>query len=254
VPANHYSVPIARLVISFSVLLMAGTLLTLPLYHFDCRRFIKTKLFIKIIFWVPIFLVFVGLLYMNNTVRLVVLVILLGLAFSELLRVIRQGKAGRGMTPITYFILFGVALMHFYIIGVVYNPQAVNLLITICFASVLSDVTAFFMGNYLGKHKLPSVFNKGKSWEGVVGQVIGALIGVALVNAYVVHVPTLLLFLPIGIGGAVGDLANSYVKRVVGIKDWSNNIPGHGGYLDRLSSLVGSAVFTLYYLKLFGIT
>jgi len=190
---------------------------------------------------------------MSNTTRLAVWVILLGLALHELLGVIQQRKAGKTTPPVIFYILFGIALLHFYIMGIVYSRQFVNLLITICFASVLSDVTAFFMGNYLGKHKLPALFNKNKSWEGVAGQIIGAFIGVVLVNVYVVHIPTLLLFLPIGIGAAVGDLANSYVKRFLDIKDWSNNIPGHGGYLDRLSSLVGSALFTFYYLKLFGI-
>ena len=237
----------------FSILLVAGILLTLPLYHLDYRRFMKSKLFIKIVFWVPIFLIFVSLLYMSNATRLVVWVVLLALALRELLGIIRQRQVGRNAIPVIFYTLFSIALLHFYLIGVIYSRQFVNLLITICFASVLSDVTAFFMGNYLGKHKLPALFNKNKSWEGVAGQIIGAFIGVVLVNTYIVRIPTLLLFLPIGVGAAVGDLANSYVKRFLSIKDWSNSIPGHGGYLDRLSSLAGSALLTFYYLRLFGI-
>lgn len=247
---SHYPVPLASLVILFSILLIVGILLTLPLYNFDYRKFLQSKLFIKIIFWIPIFLIFVSLLYMSNIAHLIVLIFLLGLALSELIQVMQLKKYGQSSKLISYYILFGAALMHFYIIGADYRTQIVNLLITICFASVLADVTAFFVGNYLGKHKLPAIFNKNKSWEGVLGQVIGALIGVALVNVYVVRVSSLWLFLPIGIGSAVGDLANSYIKRLIDIKDWSNNIPGHGGYLDRLSSLVGSAVFTFYFLKI----
>lgn len=251
-PVNHYSVPIASLTALFAVLLIAGILLTLPLYRFDYRRFIKTRLFIKIIFWIPIFTVFTGLLYMNNTARLAVWIILLLAALSEFSRTARQKKTIRGLVPVAYFSLFGIALMHFYVIGVAYKPQTVGLLITIGFASVISDVAAFFMGNYLGRHKLPAAFNKSKSWEGVAGQLIGAWAGVVLVNAYVVPAPVL-LFLPIGFGAAAGDLANSYVKRSANIKDWSDNIPGHGGYLDRLSSLAGSAAFTFYFVKLTGI-
>jgi phosphatidate cytidylyltransferase len=246
---NHSLVPLARLVTLFSVLLAAGMLLTLPLYRFDYRRFIKSKLFIKIIFWIPIFIIFVSLLYASNSVRLVVLLVLLGVALGELIRVLQRQKASLSI-PLVYFLGFGIALMHFYAIGITYRAQAVNLLITICFASVLADVTAFFMGNYIGKHKLPTMLNKNKSWEGVAGQLIGAFIGVLLVNAFIVPVSPFLLFLPIGIGSAAGDLANSYVKRLVNTKDWSNNIPGHGGYLDRLSSLAGAAVLTFYFLKL----
>ena len=200
------------------------------------------------------FLAFTGFLYISNLARLVVLLILLGLAFSELLQVIRRRKHGQNSTALTvYFVLFGAAFLHIYVIGTAYKPQAVSLLITLCFTTVLADVTAFFMGNYLGKHKLPAALNDRKSWEGAMGQVAGALLGVVLVNAYVIHVPSLWLFLPIGAGSAAGDLANSYVKRLAGIKDWSDNIPGHGGYLDRFSSLAGSAVFMLCYLKLTGL-
>lgn len=227
-------------------------MLTLPLYKFDWRRFIKSKLFIKIMFWIPIFLVLVGLLYSNNSIRLAVLFIFLGLTYNELFIVMKRRKTKR-VLMITYFVLFAFALMNFYFINSSSSPeQFIKLLITICFASVLADVTAFFMGNYLGRHKLPPELNDRKSWEGVAGQVIGALLGVLLVNAFIVPVSPLTLFLPIGIGSAIGDLANSYVKRRVDIKDWSNNIPGHGGFLDRLSSLAGSALFTFYFLRLTG--
>jgi phosphatidate cytidylyltransferase len=251
--SSSASVPLAHLIVLFCVLLVAGTLLTLPLYDFDYRRFIKTKLFIKIIFWIPIFLVFVGLLYMSNTARLLVWVLLLVLALGELLKIIRYSKTSNLVVPIIFYVAFSFALLHFFILGVVYKRQFVDLLITICFASVLSDVTAFFTGNYLGEHKLPAVFNKNKSWEGVAGQILGSLIGVVLVNKFVIQTPIMFIFLPIGIGAAVGDLANSYIKRFLDIKDWSNNIPGHGGYIDRLSSLAGSALLMFYFVKLFHI-
>ncbi len=247
---SHLSVPLVRLTVLAVFLLGAGSLICLPLYHFDFSRFIRSRLFVKIALWVPIFLVFVSLLYLSNTVRAVVWLVLLFISLSEFIRVMQNLKKKRGTIPTTYFILFGVALLHFPLIGFTYKQQAIKLLITICLASVVADVMAFFMGNYVGQHKLPASLNQRKSWEGVAGQIIGALIGVLLVNAFVLHVSSLLIFVPIGVGSAVGDLANSYIKRLVGIQDWSNNIPGHGGYLDRLSSLAGSALFTFYFLKL----
>lgn len=251
--SNHSSVPLAHLIKLFCALFIAGILLTLPLYQFDFRKFVRTKLFIKIVFWVPIFIVFVVLLYLNNAARLCILLILVSLTFTELLRALRHTSLDKRITPIIFYLFLSIAQLHFYILGVVYKNQLIELLIIICFASVLSDVTAFFMGNYVGKHKLPAVFNNKKSWEGVAGQILGALGGVLLVDKYIVHVSIVWIFLPIGLGAAVGDLANSHVKHLLAIKDWSNSIPGHGGYIDRLSSLVGSALFTFYFLKLFHV-
>lgn len=250
--ASYPFVPLARLVVTFLLLLIGGILLAIPLYHYDYYKFIRSTLFVKIMFWIPIFLLFVAFLYLSNPSRFVFLLLLLAFCLSELRAVLKKQRPALAKILIIYFIVFAAALMHFFILGIVYPPQATSLLIIICFASVLSDVTAFFMGNYLGRHKLPAVLNNSKSWEGVLGQVLGAFIGVWLVHTLIVNLP-LQLFIPIGVGSAVGDLCNSYIKRLVGIKDWSNKIPGHGGYLDRLASLAGSVLFAFYYLKLSGI-
>ncbi len=245
------TVPLGHLIILFCVLLFLGISLTLPLFRFNYRKFLCSSLFIKIIFWIPIFLVFLGILYARNSVRFGALIVLMVAAFSEFVIVIQRQKTRLLLT--LYFLIFAIALTHFYFIGAAYETKFINLLVTICFATVLSDVTAFFFGNYLGVHKLPALLNKNKSWEGVFGQLVGALLGVLLVNAFVTPVVSIGLFLPLGIGGALGDLANSYAKRKANIKDWSSAIPGHGGFIDRLSSLAGSAVLVFYFLKLTGI-
>jgi len=241
------TIPLERLVILFSVLLVTGIGLTIPLFHFKYRKFIRSTLFVKIMFWIPIFLVFLGILYASNVVRIGLLVILLVATLSEFISVVYKAKNRRIL--ILCFLFFVVAILHFYLIGKFYGTYFISLLITLCFATVLSDVTAFFFGNYLGAHKLPARLNKNKSWEGVFGQLLGALLGILLVNAFVTPVISLWLFLPLGVGSAIGDLANSYAKRKANIKDWSNAIPGHGGFIDRLSSLAGSAVLTFYFIQ-----
>ena len=60
---------------------------------------------------------------------------------------------------------------------------------------------------------------------------------------------SLWLWLPIGLGAILGDLCNSYVKRREHIKNWSQRIPGHGGYLDRFASLAGSLALVLLVLS-----
>lgn len=239
---------IIRLTIVFLTILVCGLLLCVPLFKFDLRKFIHSKLFIKVLFWVPIFILFSIFLYLSNFQRLIFLGILICLCADELYKVM---KKKRSMIAAIYFCILAVALLHFYFVGARMPDDKVTIIITVGFASVLADVFAFFMGNYMGVHKLPEKLNNGKSWEGVAGQMIGALVGVAIIKAFVVKVDPFLLFLPIGVGAAVGDLSNSYVKRKLGIKDWSNSIPEHGGYIDRLSSLAGSMIFTFYFMLLF---
>ena len=244
-------VPLASLVKLFCILLVAGIALTIPLYKFQVRRFISSNLFIKIMFWIPIFLIFLGTLYADSQVRLVLLVTLLIMALRELIKQFYKSKYKSLL--VVYFVLFAVFLAHFYLVDTIYQTKFINILITLAFATVLADVTAFFFGNYFGIHKLPPVLNKNKSWEGVSGEIVGALVGVLLVNSFIEPVVSIWLFLPIGIGSVTGDLANSYVKRKLDIKDWSRAIPGHGGFIDRLSSIAGSVAFTFYFLKITGL-
>lgn len=242
-------VPLQALIVLFLTLLTFGLALTLPLYKFNLRKFRASSLFVKIIFWIPIFAVFTASLYLSNSWRLVVVAFVLLMALRDLLKVLK--KTSRHDLALFYFAVFSGLIIYFYILGKVFPEAAINLLITICIASVLADVTAFFLGNYFGRHKLPSYFNDKKSWEGVFGQILGALLGVVLVARLVQPVSSIALFLPIGLGSVAGDLMNSYVKRHLKIKDWGNSIPGHGGYLDRFASLGGSLCFTFYWVLFF---
>ena len=250
-PPSVTYVPLERLIALFGGLFVTGTILTLPLYRFNVRRLVRSTLFIKILVWIPIFVVFVGFLYASGHERFVGLLLLIGIAELELVKAV--GKHHHAVREATlYGLLFCAALLHFYALASLGSLGLIHVLIIIGFASVLADVAAFFVGNYLGKHKLPKVINNNKSWEGVAGQFIGAGIGVLAVNAFVEPVALHWIWLPIGLGSALGDLLNSYVKRRMGVKDWSHALPGHGGYLDRLSSLAGSALCTYFFLRFIG--
>jgi len=149
-----------------------------------------------------------------------------------------------------YIIFFLIALLHLPLLGIL-KLDLKNLLLVIGIASSVSDVTAFFFGSYFGIHKLPSFVNVNKSWEGILGQIAGALIGVLLIKLFIADKVNILLFLPIGAGSSIGDILNSYIKRKVGIKSWSYLLPGHGGVIDRFSSLAWSAIFTFYFILIF---
>jgi len=108
-----------------------------------------------------------------------------------------------------------------------------------------ADTGAYFVGVRFGKHKLAPRISPGKSWEGFYGGIAASLL-LALAARSMLHVgwPSLplLLFLTVitGLISVAGDLFESLLKRHAGIKDSSDLIPGHGGVLDRLDSLLAA--------------
>lgn len=121
--------------------------------------------------------------------------------------------------------------------------------------SWLSDTAAYYFGRFLGKHKLSPKVSPKKTIEGSIGGFLGSAIGCGVfgiaVSPYVPEVNIIHFFLIgalCGIMGQFGDLVASSIKRFVGLKDYSNIIPGHGGILDRFDSILFNAVVVFYYL------
>lgn len=117
-----------------------------------------------------------------------------------------------------------------------------------------SDIMAYFTGFAIGKHKLCPSLSPKKTIEGAVGGVVGAALFSGLF-AYIFMSPEYLIHaVAIGvIGGAVsqaGDLTASAYKRKMGVKDYGNLIPGHGGIMDRFDSIIFVAPFVYYYIIL----
>ena len=230
----------------FLGLFLLGTLACLPLYGMNFRLLRESSLWTKIIWWWPIFAIFVLSLYAETWGAAVLTALLISAGLVEYIR--RRGFST--VTASAYFLFYVVAASHLVAIWLRLPEIAVPTLIVICFASVLSDVCAFFLGNYVGRHHLPDFLNAKKTWEGVAGQLIGAFIGAAFV-AFVIPVDNLWgLALVIGVASAVGDLFNSAAKRKLNIKDWGQAIPGHGGFLDRFSSLSAAIAASYWYVTL----
>jgi phosphatidate cytidylyltransferase len=117
------------------------------------------------------------------------------------------------------------------------------------------DSAAYFVGSTLGRHKLAPVVSPNKTIEGSVAQVIATVIAAIILRpwlapgwspAFAVVVGAL-----IGVIGQIGDLAESVIKRTLGTKDTGGLIPGHGGLLDRLDSLLFNFP-AFYYLVTVG--
>lgn len=119
----------------------------------------------------------------------------------------------------------------------------------------LTDMGAYFIGSSAGKHKMTPYISPGKSWEGAIG---GLIIGIATSFVFYKLIPSipiqLTLFQSLWLGlvlsfmGQIGDLAESLIKRDAGVKN-SSQIPGLGGILDTLDSLVFTCPILYIFLK-----
>ena len=116
-----------------------------------------------------------------------------------------------------------------------------------------TDIFAYFTGMAIGKHKLCPKISPKKSIEGSIGGTLGSIIlcglfGYFFAEEYLIH--CLVIGLLGGIVSQFGDLTASVFKRKMGIKDYGNLIPGHGGVLDRFDSVLFTAPLVYYYIVL----
>ncbi len=120
------------------------------------------------------------------------------------------------------------------------------------FTTFASDTTAFFVGRALGRHHLAPHISPGKTWEGAIGGILGAItvsLFFILPTPLSLHLnwgQVILLGLLVSIFGQLGDLVESLFKRNMGVKDSGRLIPGHGGILDRMDSVVFAGVVVYY--------
>ena len=151
------------------------------------------------------------------------------------------------------YTFFGIAYIVFFTIFVelINGMKNGNILIWyVIFAAWGTDIFAYFTGKAIGKHKFSKISPK-KSIEGCIGGTIGAVVAIVIytyvINTYlgmnVSYIYIIGCSIILSLVGQIGDFAASSIKRFVDIKDYSNLIPGHGGMLDRIDSLIFLAPF-----------
>lgn len=114
-----------------------------------------------------------------------------------------------------------------------------------------ADTAAYYTGRAFGRRKLAPAISPGKTWEGAVGGMIASLLAVVVARYWFFPELRLELGLPLAAAmnvlGVVGDLTESALKRGAGAKDAAQILPGHGGLLDRLDSLLFNAPVIYYF-------
>ncbi|HEV3325783.1 MAG TPA: phosphatidate cytidylyltransferase [Puia sp.] len=136
-------------------------------------------------------------------------------------------------------------------------PFADRILVLMIIGSIwINDTMAYIVGSLIGKTPLSAISPK-KTWEGTIGGIILAIGVMGLLGYFLQETPAWALFAPgnwmaiaaiAAITGTFGDLLESKLKRMAGIKDSGHILPGHGGFLDRFDSLLVAAPFAWAYL------
>ena len=150
------------------------------------------------------------------------------------------------------FIYFGWMFMH---LGFLANTaHAYGYLLFLLFAVEINDIAAYTFGKLFGRHKLREEISPNKTIEGSLGAIAVSMMLPWLLWFSFPHFEPLHLVLTgiiVGIGGQLGDLVISYIKRDIGIKDMGATIKGHGGILDRVDSMIFVAPIFFHMVRWF---
>ena len=132
------------------------------------------------------------------------------------------------------------------------NSQGIGYIFFLFFVILATDTGCYFIGSKLGKRQLAPTVSPKKTIEGAVGGFVWAIVTAVFIG-YLINIPFVHSFILGGLCSVfaqIGDLCESLIKRDAGVKDSSDIIPGHGGFLDRTDSYVFTMPVMYYYVKL----
>ena len=158
-----------------------------------------------------------------------------------------MGMAGAlyiGM-PFNYYLLLYTSKPH----GLVWTAFTI-------FAVIASDAAALLVGSRIGHHRFFAGISPHKTVEGAIAGMVAAIIAMVVGVTVVLGISPLhglALGVLVGFSAQMGDLVESQMKRLAEVKDSSNLIPGHGGVLDRLDSILFPPILVYFYVSVFGL-
>ena len=143
---------------------------------------------------------------------------------------------------------------NYYLLLYTSKPHGMVWALFVVFAVVANDSMALLVGSRIGRHPFFPTISPRKTVEGaiagVVGSVIVMVVGVSLIIG-LEPIHAIALGILVGVSAQVGDLVESQMKRIAEVKDSSNLIPGHGGVLDRLDSILFPPILVYFYVTMF---
>lgn len=135
------------------------------------------------------------------------------------------------------------------------RAYSINIMIYLLLITIMTDTFAYITGNLIGRNKLLEDVSPKKTWEGTIGGTlfgtfIGVMFYITVINPNISISKIILITCFLSILGQFGDLAFSAIKRYYGKKDFSNLIPGHGGILDRIDSIIFILLGFMFFISI----
>jgi len=143
---------------------------------------------------------------------------------------------------------------NFYLLLYTSKPNGLVWTLFTIFAVIASDAAALLVGSRIGRHPFFVAISPNKTVEGAIAGVVGAVVVMVVGVSGVLGISpihALVLGVLVGVSAAIGDLVESQMKRLADVKDSSRLIPGHGGVLDRLDSILFPPILVYLYVTLF---
>lgn len=243
---------------------LAGAAMVLGLYEFYIlakRRDLKPDVSAGYLSAAALFTVF----YFNEVGKLpellLIQVVLMLLTAGSLIAVTLRGAPFDKLLASTGATILGVlyiALLGGHLVALrtgFEQPLSADLLSFFFLIIMGADVGAYYVGRTFGKHKLAPTISPGKTWEGVIGGLAAGLLMATVSHFWFFRELPMKWALPLSVVmvvvGILGDLTESALKRGAGAKDAANILPGHGGLLDRLDSLLFNAPLIYYFGRIY---
>jgi phosphatidate cytidylyltransferase len=193
----------------------------------------------------------VGAVAAGSTIPLLLAVVAPGLYYLFRFRDV-PSVAGRYTATVTGIVYAGYLTTYLAKLKLIDPHHGGDTVLVVLIAAWVADTGGYFAGRFLGRAKLYEAVSPKKTWAGAWGGLAGSLIGVAalkLISAdFLSWVDVVLIAVPGGILGQLGDLTESLIKRSVGVKDSGGLLPGHGGILDRIDAVLFIAPYVYGYL------
>ncbi|MBF6640061.1 phosphatidate cytidylyltransferase [Flavobacterium sp. J49] len=242
----------ATLYSQYSFLLLFGILLLFSVVEF-CKLISLKPI-------IPLVIATVGyiLFNLNNTIKtneILLLIAALLVSIRSLLFLFE--KKDRFLDKQTkYVFLIGyliIPIIIFTKIPFINNQYIPEIIISILVIIWCNDTFAYLVGITMGKNKLFERISPKKTIEGFVGGVIFAVVAGILLAQFYLHqdlIKWIIIAMIVSAFGTLGDLIESKFKRIAGVKDSGNIMPGHGGFLDRLDSIIFVAPFVYLFYQI----
>ncbi|TMB88443.1 MAG: hypothetical protein E6J37_07250 [Chloroflexi bacterium] len=145
---------------------------------------------------------------------------------------------------------------NYYLVLYTSKPHGMVWALFVIFAVVANDVLGLLIGSRFGRHPFFRTISPRKTVEGAIAGVVGSVVVMVIGVSAIIGLPPLhaiALGVLVGVSALVGDLVESQMKRIAEVKDSSNLIPGHGGVLDRLDSILFPPILVYFYVTMFHI-